>query len=111
MSLGLLPHQEQADIVRVQRQFQLQERQKEYKWNDKKVLPHFPGCINASKHSDIPINSQFSNPALKSFNTGRINAAVNLGITHLTTLLSNWSDFDEFKKMYTGKCNCNLKLL
>jgi hypothetical protein len=100
---GSLPQQEQPEVVHIQRQFEVQERQKEYKWRNKDTLPHFPGSIDAKEHDDIPKNSQFSYPSKKSFNTGRIHAGVNLGITHLMTLFQNWDELKDFKEMYTGK--------
>lgn len=100
---GSLPQKEQPEIVRFYRHLQVQERKKKYRWNNNAELLHFPGCVDAKTHNDIPIDSQFSNPAMKSFKTGQLNAVMNLGIAYLTTLMENWADFDDFKKMYTGK--------
>ncbi|KAK3734228.1 hypothetical protein QZH41_012948 [Actinostola sp. cb2023] len=101
---GLLPHQEQPEIVRIERQLQIQERKKEYKWaGGEDKVPHFPGYINAKEHDDIPKNSQFSDPSMKSFHTGRINAGINLGISYLMNLVENWDSFGDFKKLYTSK--------
>jgi len=101
---GLLPHQEQPEIVRIERQLQIQERKKEYKWaGGEDKVPHFPGYINAKEHDDIPKNSQFSDPSTKSFHSGRINAGINLGISYLNTLLENWDSLDEFKHLYSSK--------
>ncbi|KAK3703195.1 hypothetical protein QZH41_004962 [Actinostola sp. cb2023] len=100
---ALLPHQEQPEIVRIERQLQIQERKKEYKWaGGEDKVPHFPGYIDAKEHSDIPKNSQFSNPSQKSFHTGRINAGINLGLSYLMTLTENWTSFDDYKNLYTS---------
>ncbi|XP_031557674.1 allene oxide synthase-lipoxygenase protein-like [Actinia tenebrosa] len=99
---GLLPQQDQPEIVRITRELQTQQRQQEYHWMSRETFSHFPGCINAAEHDEIPKDSQFSDPSIKSFNTGRIHAGINLGITYLMTLFENWDELDDFKDMYTG---------
>lgn len=102
--IGVLLHQDQPDIVRIERQMEIAERKEEYKWLPVETkTPDFPGCINAVKHDDIPLNSQFSDPSTRSFNTGRVNAVMNLGLGYLMTLVENWDSFDDFKKMISSK--------
>jgi hypothetical protein len=97
--VALLPFQDQPEVVKAERIFELQERQATYLW---KQLPNLPGFVNAQKHHDIPRDSQFSDAALRAFNRGRIFGGLNLALSCIYTIFDRWNDFDCFKKLFTG---------
>ena len=99
---GLLPQQEQPEILRNERHLEVVERQKQYKWGRLEGFDGLPGYIHAAKHSDIPRDAQFSDETSRSFEQARLQAVKNLGLSHLCRLFEAWDDLDDFKKMFTG---------
>ena len=97
--LALLPFQDQPEVVKVERIFELQDRKAKYRWDQ---LPNLPGFVYAPKYDRIPRDSQFSDAASRAFNRGRVSGGINLGISWLHTIFESWDNFDCFKKLFTG---------
>ena len=99
---GLLPQQEQPEILESERHLEVVERQKQYKWGQLEGFDGLPGYIHANRHSDIPRDAQFSDETSRSFEQARLQGVENLGLSQLRTLFEAWDDFDDFKKMFTS---------
>lgn len=100
---AFLPFEVQPEAIRIRRVLEIEERQKQYIWGRPPPgIVDLPGFINASKHGDLPRDSQLSVEALSEFGRSALKGHINLGIAYLRTVFDSWQNFDSFKKLFMG---------
>lgn len=98
-SLAILPFEDQQECLKTQRNIELQQRQESYKWGTFPGFEDLPGHLQATKHSDISRDSQFSHEAKTSIADDKKKAVIDFGLSNLATLLETWDNFDDFQKI------------
>lgn len=100
---AFLPFEVQPEATRILRVLEIEERQKQYIWGRPPPgIVDLPGFINASKHGDLPRDSQLSVEALSEFGRSALKGHINLGLAYLRTVFDSWQNFDSFKKLFMG---------
>ncbi|XP_074620664.1 allene oxide synthase-lipoxygenase protein-like isoform X3 [Acropora palmata] len=100
---AFLPFESQPEIIRIQRVYELEQRQEEYLWGrPPSGIVDLPGFIQAPTHDDLPKDSQFSAEAMSSFHQGAWQGILNLGLAYIFTLFNSWENLNSFKKLFTG---------
>lgn len=95
---ALLPFQNQPEVVRAQRVLEVQERKEKYLWKPNSRLG-LPGYIHATKHDDLPLDSQFSDATSHSFDQGQSKGM----LSYLYSYFESWDNFNGFKQIISSK--------
>ena len=93
--------QDQPEVVKNQRKLELQQRQESYKWGTFAGWEGLSRHLEAAQHSDIPRDSQFSQEARNSIDEDRKKAVIDLGLAHLSTVLTGITS-TTFKRLSVG---------
>ncbi|KAM9364331.1 polyunsaturated fatty acid 5-lipoxygenase-like [Pholidichthys leucotaenia] len=101
-----LPQDDKTSLMKEQRQKELENRRKMYRWTE--WQPGFPMSIDAKKYKDLPRDVQFDSDKGIDFNLNFANAIQNLFLNHLLDMSQvSWDDFDDFQKIFVTIKNTN----
>ncbi|XP_078369939.1 allene oxide synthase-lipoxygenase protein-like isoform X2 [Oculina patagonica] len=108
---AILPFQDQPDVVKHHRRFELQQRQENYKWGSQKAFQYLPGYLQASTPDDIPRDSQFSKKAKNLIKETKhmMNEVVGLANKSTSKIVEEdrWMTDEVFGSLFVNGCNPN----
>ncbi|XP_073779153.1 arachidonate 5-lipoxygenase b, tandem duplicate 3 isoform X1 [Danio rerio] len=95
---GRLPQDEKLSILKQYRHKELENRQKQFRWNEWKA--GLPLSIDANGCSELPLDVQFDTAKSVDFSVNFLEGIRILGLNKLKSVFQSWKDFADFEKVF-----------